>query len=334
MVQVSITEMYDMSTVKDKLGIIGIHSPTMQSIARRWHGLLDNHKFVRLVKCDVSVACASVMPADPLQVGLDADQIAPQDMMNPILYRACTNESWNTILNRLYASSGLTEANSIRFAADAFPSMGAGGQERLYYNVLAEGGWRKAMPQVGFNINGLRPLVFPVLNTYGNTMVQDKQSASVLNTPQGMESDAYGQPATPATSACTTFRGSAQPMPRVPCHQPGSNLDSEHPDPWPSFTLSNIPKTYVACILTPPNKSGNVMYYRMVVRWTVEFSDLVTVLEKESALDIASLGYSLVYTRTYSDGSKLDEVAGEDDKVTDTNSVDTMNTNVNLVLEK
>lgn len=326
-----------MNTVKDKIGVFAIHTPSMQSVARRWKGLLDNHRYVRVVKCDLSVACASVLPADPLQVGVESDQIAPQDMMNPILYRAVSNDSWNTVLNRVYmpstGGSPFSDVNSVKFATDGFPSLNAEYQERLYYALLAEAGWRKAMPQAGFSMKDLVPIVYPVLSTYGNTEGDSTQ----LTNPNGLISNNLGEANTP-TAANTLkpiqFKGRPQPMPRVPCTSAGSQ--SVDGDPPVSFWNGTIPRTYVACILMPPNKSGNVLYFRMIIRWTLEFSELVTFIEKESATNTASAGTTYLYNRTYEfpTSSKISDVVQGDDTTVDTNSLETLNGDAKMIMEK
>lgn len=345
MVQVSITEMYDLATTQNKIGIVGIHSPDTSSVARRWFGLYNNYRFMRLVKCDISVACASVLPADPLQVGYGSDQVAPQDMMNPILYRACTNESWNVVLNRFYASSGMTDVNSTKYATDGFANLTDSQQENLYYALLSESGWRKAMPQAGLSMTGLRPFVFQVYNTYGNTNIPipgtTTNVGSYLDTPYNMAETAAGNTYPMQDTSNTkpiTFRGPAVPMPRVPCTQPGSNVPTATSgtfSPYPWMIPSPFPKTYVGCLVIPPNKSGNVMYFRMIVRWTIEFTDLVSSIEKESANSING-STTEWYTRTYSLPTSSKDVVtdGSDDKSAETGSIDALNTDLDLVMEK
>lgn len=320
--------MYDLRTVKDKIGVIGIHTPTMSLIARSWKGLLDNHKYIRLLKCDVSIACASHQALDPLQIGTDTDKIAPQDLMNPILYRACTNDSWNLIMNKVYASAG-TNLNSIKYFDDPFSGTTATNQENTYYALLASDDWRKAMPQAGLNMTNLRPFVYQVVNTYGNegNMSATSTASGVLDAVQG--STTSGNPAS-ATSGNrpVTFRGHAIPYPPLPCSQAGSTTSNE--SDYPLINVGNIPKSYVACILMPPSKL-QVMYYRLVVRWTFEFIKAVPLYDKYSLSDVASVGtqtYNKSYTFT---SAKNDEIDGE---IAEGHTLDTVDAPLELVLQK
>ena len=65
MVQVRISETYDLSTKVGKMGIVGIHTPTGGLIDKMWSGLVLQTDRFRFVKCDVAMACASMLPADP-----------------------------------------------------------------------------------------------------------------------------------------------------------------------------------------------------------------------------------------------------------------------------
>lgn len=324
----SISEMYDLRTVKDKIGVIGIHTPTMDLIARSWKGLLDNHKYVRLIKCDVSIACASHQALDPLQVGTDSDQIAPQDLMNPILYRACTNDSWNVIMNKVYASNG-TNRNSIKYFDDPFSSTTATQQENTYYALLASDEWRKAMPQMGLNMTNLRPFVYQVVNTYGNEGNEAFTSTAADNLDAVQGTTVSGNPAA-ATSGNRpyTFRGQAMPYPAVPCTRAGSTSSNESN----YATLSNgvIPKSYVACILMPPSKL-QVMYYRLVVRWTFEFIRPMPIYDKYSLEDVSVVG-TQVYNKSYSfTSAKTDDIKGD---VAEGHTLDTVDAPLELVLQK
>ena len=76
MVFVKVSETYDLSTKIGKMGIVGIHTPDSDLITRHYGGFIQNMKFAKFVKCDVAMACASMLPADPLQIGMEAGSIA------------------------------------------------------------------------------------------------------------------------------------------------------------------------------------------------------------------------------------------------------------------
>ena len=113
MVSVKISETYDLSTVIGSLGVIGIHTPSAAAIGRLWSGFQQNYRFMKFTGCDVSMACASMLPADPLQIGTESGDIAPADMFNPILYKAVSNESFENILAKMKAGQDLVVGNSV-----------------------------------------------------------------------------------------------------------------------------------------------------------------------------------------------------------------------------
>ena len=98
--QVRISETYDLSTQVGKMGLIAVHTHSFHAISGAWGGLAKNHKFMRLVNCDITMACASMLPADPLQIGTEAGDIAPQDMFNPILFKGGSSRSGRGLHSR------------------------------------------------------------------------------------------------------------------------------------------------------------------------------------------------------------------------------------------
>lgn len=174
---VRVSETYDLSTKPNKMGFLGIHTPDGKLVYSMWRGLYENFKRMRYVSCDVAMACASMLPADPLQIGVEAGDIAPQDMFNPILYKAVSNDSMSNLLNKIYAGFQTSESgillskNSISsqnepiFNYDATKEID---QFAMYYGLLSDtSGWKKAMPQAGLNMTGLVPLTWSILATQG-----------------------------------------------------------------------------------------------------------------------------------------------------------------------
>jgi hypothetical protein len=174
---VKVSETYDLSTKPDKMGLLGIHTPDGKLVYSMWKGLYQNFRKMRFVSCDVAMACASMLPADPLQVGVEAGDIAPQDLFNPILYKACSNDSMSNLLNKIYAGGGVLDGgtwlnknsvsaeNTPEFVYDATKDVD---QFAMYYGLLSDtDGWKKAMPQAGLQMTGLVPLTFSLLATQG-----------------------------------------------------------------------------------------------------------------------------------------------------------------------
>lgn len=330
MVVRKISEMYDLRTSLGRLGVIGVHTPSADQIARRWLGDMINHKFYRLLKCNVRMACASMLPADPLQVGVKAGAIAPQDIMNPILYRAVTNDSWNSLVGRLYGSTGAdVDTNSLKSIPDAFSTMVDADVEDVYYSLLSSDEWRKAMPQSGLSMSNLRPFVFPIYGVFGQGLVVNPNNGTgaspnqILGTTDGGVSGAVS-PTGSNVNSDRIMRGPAVPYPRMACTFGDLGYDEVG-------GLINNPqspaRSYVCAIALPPAKLQN-FYFRMIIDWYVEFSEPVSILEKLNALQQAEDG-SFTYQRGYSFTSSKELDGG-----TDVSSLSTVGADVDLVMEK
>lgn len=270
-VTVRYSETYDLSTKVDQMGMIGIHTPPLDNLRKLYSGLFVNFKFYRIDHCDVALACASVLPADPLQVGTESGTVAPQDMFNPILYKAVSNESFSTLQSRLYSLGDLDEYSSIAKADQAFSSYGSDHDAfTLYYSLLSqENGFKKVMPQQGLSMKGLYPMVYEMLSNYGNQVIPSSDP-SAQTVPVTAED---GTTSTESSLHPMYFRGKSTRMPRF-----STKATSNTVYPYAS------PTTYVACIITPPAKQ-HVLYYRMRITWTVVFEELCTVQERSTVVN-------------------------------------------------
>lgn len=284
MVFVKVRETYDLKTIRNKMSIIAIHTPGGNIIKKNWPGLLMNCKFYKPVSCDVKLACASVLPVDPLGVGLSEGDVAPEDLFNPILYKACTNESFSLLEARILAETydivG-TEIQGQTARVDADDVTPYDDEFGCYYGLLSDShGWRHAMPQQGLMMTGLRPYVHEVLASFGGAVSTPNPDTPAVGT------------RVPITNGDTTddtalvqprfMRGNAKPMPRMPttAFAPASVTVQ------PGFSVSNgnaeqvVPecRTLVACIVMPPSRLHE-LFYRMVVEWTIEFSEIRPISE-------------------------------------------------------
>lgn len=264
---VSMMETYDLSTAVGKMGLIAIRTPNLQYIDKKWPGFVRNFKYVRVNSANVQVACAQMLPADPLQVGFEPGQVAPQDMFNPILYRTVSNDSWNGLVNRIYAfASGNSLSGSVAGIQnmDAFPSAPSGQSTNVYYTLLSENGWRKAHPQQGLSVRNVRPLVWTLLHTLGAPLQGSAQLSAPGSDAIGI-SNAGTEGAT-IQGAGSYLKGHAQPMPRVPTVISVSDTVDNGLVPL----LGYIPTCYCLAIVTPP-ATQSLMYFRLVVVWDIEF---------------------------------------------------------------
>lgn len=286
--RVRVSETYDLSTQVNKMGIVGIHTPPTTVLTSLWSGFFKNFRYVRFESCDVEMACASLLPADPLQVGVEAGDIAPQDMFNPILYKAVSNESYSKFVNMMMKSfpPGGTYVNPPGINGGSVDSINSPvfdseDQFGMYYALLANpDGWRKAMPQAGLSMHGLYPLVFSVVSNMGNNVTIDSMDAIVSyvdNAPGGSyNTGAEGQSILAGGNVnwSSVFRGPSMRMPRLPTAF-GSSTGTSGAAAVVGEAMTTgpvYPQCYVGLIILPPAKL-NKLYYRMKVTWTIEFSE-------------------------------------------------------------
>lgn len=284
MTTVRITETYDLSTEVDQLGIIGIHTPSKQGMSDLYPGLLQNHRRCRLVGCDVVIACASMLPADPLQIGTEAGSIAPQDMFNPILYTAVSNDKFNTIQNRIMAGEAVSDYGSVVKADPEIDNDFA-----VYYALLADSdGWKKAMPQSGLSMHGLYPIVYEVLSTVG--------SPGAFSDPDEANFESVTNPDLNASGIqlAGLFKGQSKRMPSIPLHTFVGDESTGVNSTW-------FPTTYVACVVMPPAKMHK-LYYRMSVTWTIEVLEVIPITEYATGTFLTSFGNNS-YASDYADQS-------------------------------
>lgn len=294
MVTVHVQQTYDLRTTVDKMGLIGIHTPPLSLIRSLWPGFLTNYKFAHLDACHVAVACASVQPADPLQVGTEAGEIAPEDLFNPILYKAMSNEAFDTISARVYNMVGSTVYAQTMGVSLSTQDTSIANEFPLYYGLLQESGWRKAMPQQGLIMKGLVPLVHEVLSAYGNDYINPNGTNPNSHTIVG----ANGTVSTPTDLSTTpflksTFRGKSKPLPRLPTgfttNVDGSSGNVVQADNTSANGVNSWPKVMVACICVPPAKQ-HILYYRLKVVWQITFSEPISIVDRGTFQQIRSVG--------------------------------------------
>lgn len=283
MVFVKVRETYDLKTVKNKMTIIGIHTPKSNIIKANFPGLLMQCKAYRPVSCDVRIACASMLPVDPLGVGQSEGDIAPEDLFNPILYKAITNvgmsqiEAAITYLN--VNQSGSNEVNGPSAGVDVNSVTTDNDEFDTYYGLLANShGWKHANPQQGLQMTGLKPLVFEMLYNVGDN-----------NAIEGTSYNATGYPA-PNNAGnrvmpnAVGFRGNAKPMPFINCtaysvtnaaQGTGVAEAGFKGTGMPINAETDVPAPCVVCgcIIVPPSRLHE-LFYRMVVEWTLEFTGI------------------------------------------------------------
>lgn len=348
MVSVRVSETYDLSTKVGKMGIVAIHTPTGSLIDKMWPGLVLQHKKVRFVKCDVAMACASMLPADPLQIGVEAGAIAPQDMFNPILYKAVSNDSMSNIQSYIQglgaaSSTGMNtvnqgsvvDVNDPGFTDDADIQIDA---FTMYYGLLADSdSWKKAMPQSGLTMRGLFPLVYQVVSNYG---VNGRPAAPVVDNKGGANTDPFDDiqvvkgynvddTISSTIGQIVNFRGPPIRMPAFDTTLFETDTIRDNmivPSANPANVKSNVgyaPACYVGLIVLPPAKL-NQLYYRLKVTWTVEFTGLRSMADIGTWSTLSGIG-GLAYGSDYAKQSEAMSAI--------TNMVDTDGASIEKIME-
>lgn len=304
MVFVKVRETYDLKTVRNKMSLIAIHTPDSDIIKKNWPGLIMNTKFYKPVSCDVTVACASTLPLDPQGVGTTEGDVAPEDLFNPILYKACTNESFSLLEARILAEMENvvgTEIQGQMAKVDADDATPYDSDFSVYYGLLSDShGWRHAMPQQGLMMRGLKPYVHEVLANFASQSHSSDVNSSVRY-PAGNGTET-------GTVAPRFIRGNSKPMPRIPCTSFAVSITPLHPgfDVPVDNAMQVVPtmRTLVGCIIMPPSRLHE-LFYRMVVEWTLEFTEIRTLSELARYDSLANLG-NVTHYQSYDFGeSKL-----------------------------
>jgi len=358
---VKVSETYDLSTKPDKMGLLGIHTPDGKLVYSMWRGLFENFRKMRYVSCDVAMACASMLPADPLQIGVEAGDIAPQDMFNPILYKACSNDSMSNLLNKIYAGGGLYEGdtwvNKNSVSSENTPDFHYSStqdvdQFAMYYGLLADtDGWRKAMPQAGLEMRNLVPLTFSLVATQGQPSVIGDLGNNTLLYPGAGDGGSNSDNVVPQFSAIGRYmRGDTRRMPAfdtmvmtadgyITSNRSASvnNVDSSGEFPQVGDSVSGLPSIPgVGSSLVVPNLDApncfvgaivlppaklNRLYYRLKVTWTVEFTQPRPLTDLTNWYGLARVGF-MSYGSDYETQSALITKAGKREAMVDAGDMD------------
>lgn len=325
MVFVKVRETYDLCTVKNKMTIIGIHTPKTDIIKRNYPGLLMQCRAYRPASCRVAISCASVLPLDPLGVGTANGDVAPEDVFNPILYKAMSNFGMSQLEARIEAmslspgssaggdvdgSTAMVDVDTTTELDDEFP---------IYYGLLANShDWKKANAQSGLEMNGLRPLVYETLYNVGDN--------STNSTNLGFYAPGTDGAPTYVTTNVRMIRGNAKTMPFIntTLYSNGTGVDAG----WSSNQVANMPKNSelevpyikVICgaIIIPPSRLHQ-LFYRMVVEWDIEFSSIRPLGEITNWTGLAALGTAQHY-QNYDYEATKEAVTGSTDTVMDSDT--------------
>lgn len=318
MVFVKVRETYDLHTVKNKMTVIGIHTPKPDIIKKNFPGLLMQCKMYRPVSADVRIACASMLPLDPKGVGTSEGDVAPEDVFNPILYKAMSNKGMSQLEARINAIIGTgtgldVQGQTAGVEVDTFTTITD--EFNVYYGLLSDThGWRHAMPQAGLSMNNLKPLVYEMVYNVGDM----KNEAYVGENPP-----AFAYPDADGTAISNGIRGilgNPKEFPFIPCttytgtpQRPGflTSIDNNCTD------IPYVP-VVVAGIIIPPSRLHE-LFYRMVVEWTIEFSSIRPLAEITSFVGLGTLG-SVTHFQNYSYSATKEAVTGDSETILESDS--------------
>lgn len=343
MVVVSVSEVYDLSTVKDRMTLIGVHTPTKELIQKTYPGLCMNSKYCRIVKTDVVLSAVSgTVAITPDMVGDNAvDGIAPEDVLNPILYKAVSNDSWSTLEARLHGllaqAQGLDGATVPLTGSMAFAEnedvTGLTDEFGVYYSLLSNRDGFKISPiQNGCEMRGLVPLVFDKWYTHGENAYEggdDNDKGQTIVEPGNGGIGRYGFPA-------HAMRGRPHRMPKfnttyiTATAGSGDNSTIIRNGMGTGLPLNaqvqmpDIAPVMLGCIIMPPCRKTK-LFFRMRVRTYIEFTEVRPICEITTFAQMSAQYAPLVYHSDYNEqSSKMDNV---------TDMVDTKNADITKIME-
>lgn len=357
------TETYDMNTAIDELNVYAIHTPQASSLKKMFKGHFINYRKYKILGCDINMACAQQLPLSPELVGMEAGMVDPRDVMNPMLFKACTGENLNILLNQIYNKSEETQSgSSVGEHIDRQSSA-----LKAYYQLLADGSFRKAHPQQGLRIRNLKPFVHKVVTTqpfkwtgYDRTsgvgqnevpMVLDNASVPIQSA-----GAVYGFGA-PAGTVASTIADATNPsvfvsngiasMPWLDTAVPQSvdiSTGEAITTAGAHWLIQNVPRVYCGCLIMPPAHSTK-FYMRMAIRWRIAFKDFrpayelgnmesMDILESDNGIggDSGNRGYYTTYWNLIHDEGTKDIMAKESENFHEESSFTTNGTeDVNMV---
>lgn len=305
-VHVRYNETYDLSTKENSLGLIAVHTPSTVALKKKFEGLFKQFKYIRFNSVSLRCACASLMPLDPLQVGLEAGMVAPQDMFNPILYTAVSNEAMGNIVDRIYSFKTLNAdpdaATTAGPSLDWADTLNVGNDPfSVYYALLSGERFRTAMPQQGFQMDGVVPLAHEIVTNVApnGSMRVDGGAASELVGPimghfygHRAVAEDTGTATRPAGSQLSvpiqSYSAGVRPLPRIPTMVATNNN---------GFAINEPTPVYCMCCVMPPAKLQR-LFFRMVISWSITFEEFRSLDEIMGMGELVSLG-STFYKSDY-----------------------------------
>lgn len=340
-VNATYVETYDMRTTVGKMAILGIHTPTAIALKKMYKGFFEQYRKVKINGCDIVGVCASSQSLTPAEVGIEAGLTDPRDVLNPILFKACTGENLDLLLDRIYSTpTGTEDVGSIhREDTNVADELG------MYYQYLADDSFRKFHPQGGIRVSSLKPFVHKVATTQpfkwtvgSPSFASDVPEIGSANNPSNntvsAETRAFGFGGSNGSNGASTsvfISNGLEPMPWIETTYEALQTPVEGSAVVSTVLASSIPRIYCGVVILPPAVL-QPLYFRFSVRWHVSFKDFrpayeIGPISSDVFEDqIGSYGGSTgpLYYNLYNVSSKLDNSYGSFD-VNGSESVDVVN---------
>lgn len=268
-------ETYDLNTAVGELSILGIHTPQSRNLKKIFHGFFEQYKKFRILGCNIKMVCASQQSLDPSQMGLQAGQVDPRDVLNPILFKACTGEGMNTILDMAYGmgdviQAGASISQSITSVQDVL---------NAYYGFLADESFRKSHPQSGLEVMHLVPMVHRVVTTQPlkwneAKLYSDGDTQNLGDNWQSPGVDTHPTMSVPVSSNNPVHfvSNGLTEMPWLDTAVPFDTGDTADVNGAAYAMVADVPRVYMGCIILPPAILQR-LFFRLTVVWHVEFRD-------------------------------------------------------------
>lgn len=335
-VNATYVETYDLRTVVGRMAILGIHTPTATSLKKMYRGFFEQYKKVKIHSCDIIGVCASSQALSPAEVGLTAGLTDPRDVLNPILFKACTGENLDLLLDRIYSTPSAGE----NFGSIHREDITNTDELAMYYNYLADDSFRKFHPQGGIHVSDLKPFVHRVATTQPFKWQNVNQVPSISSrVPSTSSSNAYAFGASDGSNngvESVFISNGLEPMPWIETTFE-ANTETANDDTGASSTVLatnlavSVPRIYCGVVILPP-AILQPLYFRFQVRWHLSFRDfrpayeigpiVETPMEVQMGGTLSSTGP--LYYNLYNVSSKLDASYGSFD-ANGTESVDVVN---------
>lgn len=164
--QANYQEIVDFSTVPNKVGVFGFHTPDTMKPVQMLNGFYRQFRQVKYLGCTVKVQPAATLPMDPLGVSFESGEAStdPRDLLNPIIVKGCHGETINDALDIAYRNSDDVGQSMTNTFLD-FDADGTADGDAAYYSALSDPSFRKYSVLQPFSMKGLHPLVHKVVGT-------------------------------------------------------------------------------------------------------------------------------------------------------------------------